>query len=262
MKNIQIKKRIGLVGFTVMTLLLTGVFSAQAHFPWINLEDSSLSTGRNVKWTIGWGHRFPVAGLMNKSAVGEMFVIGPDGGKITAESVNELQFQSSEGLSAPGAYIVAVSRAAGFYTKTTEGSKRQSKKGLENVLSCSYSNSYMKAIANVGGEAGPVDAPAGHEMEIIPLVNPATLKVGDFLPFKAVLKGKPYKGDFSATYAGFSPENNVFAYSSSTNAEGHGKIKILSSGAWLITMTVKEPFADPEECDVQSFRASLTFDVL
>ncbi len=262
MKKILKNKRVGLTVIAATTLLFTGAFSAQAHFPWINLEDSALSTGRNVKWTIGWGHRFPVAGLMNKSAVGEMVVIGPDGSKMAAESVNEMQFQSSEGLSAPGAYIIAVSRAASFYTKTTEGSKRQSKKGLENVLSCSYSNSYMKAVANVGGEAGPVDAPVGHEMEIIPLVNPATLKVGDFLHFKAMFKGKPYKGDFSATYAGFSPENNVFAYSSSTNAEGHGKIKILSSGAWLITMTLKEPFADPEECDVQSFRSSLTFDVL
>ncbi len=251
--------------FTLLTtaaIIAGTVLSAQAHFPWINMEDSNLAAGRNLKWTIGWGHRFPLSGLMKADAVGEMAIIGPDGsGKIGAEAVNDLQFQSSEGLTAPGAYIIAMSRAASFYTKTTEGSKRQSKKGLDNVLSCSRSNSFMKAIANVDGSTGTVDTVVGHAIEIVPLVNPATLRVGDFLPFRVFYKDQPLKTAFYATYAGFSNDNGVFAYTAGTDKDGYGTVNILHSGAWLVTVSLKEPFADPEECDVESFRSALTFEI-
>ncbi|MCB2215555.1 DUF4198 domain-containing protein [Desulfofustis glycolicus] len=247
---------------TAAAIIAGTALSAQAHFPWINMEDSNLAAGRNLKWTIGWGHRFPLSGLMSADAVGEMAIIGPDGaGKIGAEAVNDLQFQSIEGPSQPGAYIIAMSRATSFYTKTTEGSKRQSKKGLDNVLSCSRSNSFMKAIANVDGSNGTVDTVVGHAIEIVPLVNPAKLRVGDFLPFRVLYQDQPLKTEFYATYAGFSNDNGVFAYAAGTDKDGYGTVKILHSGAWLVTVSLKEPFADPEECDVESFRSALTFEI-
>lgn len=48
-----------LITLAAATLLVATVVSAQAHFPWINMEDSNLVSGRNLKWTVGWGHRFP-----------------------------------------------------------------------------------------------------------------------------------------------------------------------------------------------------------
>lgn len=246
---------------TVLITALLAAIPAYAHFPWINLEDAAIDTGKHLTWTIGWGHRFPMAGFMKGEEVENMIVLGPGGAKTSATSLSELQFQSPEALAQPGAYIVAVTRKGGFYTKTTEGGKRQSKKGLENALRCSRSNSGMKAIANVGGADGKVDLVAGHPMEIVPLANPAGLRVGDFLPFQVLLKGKPYNGDFLATYAGFSTEQNVFAYAARTDKNGMGKVKILAAGAWLIKVDYEEPYADPSECDVESFGATCTFEV-
>jgi len=247
---------------TVFFLLVCTALSAHAHFPWINLEDGAIATGKELKWSVGWGHRFPLAGFMKGEDVAEMLVLGPDGNtKIEAASASELEFKSSQGLSKPGAYIVAGKRKVGFYTRTTEGSKSQSKKGLSNVISCSRSNSFMKSIANVDTATGKVDTVVGHAMEIVPLVNPASLRVGDYLPIRVMLKGKPYNGEFLASYGGLSTENGVFAYAAGTDKEGLGKVRILHSGVWLIKVDFKEPFADLSECDVESYMANLTFEV-
>jgi uncharacterized GH25 family protein len=256
------RKRRFIIALAALSMILCTSLSVQAHFPWINLENGIISAGKNLKWTIGWGHRFPLAGFMKGTDMEEIVVIGPNGGsKTKADSISDLEFQSSVGLSQAGAYIVAGKRKTSFYTKTTEGGKRQSKKGLENVISCSRSHSFLKAIANVENTEGKVDTVVGHEIEIIPLTNPAALKVGDFLPIRIMLKGQPYSTDFFATYGGFSTENGVFAYSAKTDKNGLGKIKMLSSGAWLIKVNYNEPFADPQECDVESYLATLTFEV-
>ncbi|MFH0782375.1 MAG: DUF4198 domain-containing protein [Pseudomonadota bacterium] len=255
-------RRIVVVACTTLSILACTGLSARAHFPWINLEDGHISSDKNLKWTVGWGHRFPMAALMKEADVEAMVIIGPDGGgQSKAVSTSELEFQSAEGLGKAGAYLVAVKRKASFYTKTTEGSKRQSKVGLTNVLSCSRSNSFMKAVANVDTTNGKVDTVVGHAMEIIPLVNPASLRVGDYLPFRVLFKGKPYRTEFSATYGGFSTEDAVWAYAAGTDKDGLGKVKILSSGAWLIKVNLDEPFADPKECDKESYLATLTFEV-
>ncbi|MCB2218698.1 hypothetical protein [Desulfofustis glycolicus] len=64
---------------TAAAIIAGTALSAQAHFPWINMEDSALTAGRNLKWTVGWGHRFPLSGLMRADGVGNMAVIGPNG---------------------------------------------------------------------------------------------------------------------------------------------------------------------------------------
>jgi uncharacterized GH25 family protein len=250
------------IAFAGMLIILLAGPAARAHFPWINLEDGLIETGQTLGWTIGWGHRFPLAGFMAKDEVEEMAILGPNGaGKKTAASNSELQFKSAEALSQPGAYIVAVTRKAGFYTKTTEGGKRQSKKGLQNVIKCSRSHSCMKAIANVGQSDGKVDTTVGHPIEIIPLANPADLRPGDYLPIRVLLKGQPFSTTFHATYSGFSNENGVFAYTANTDKKGLGKLRILAPGAWLIKVDYEEPFKDPKECDVESYLGTLTFEV-
>jgi uncharacterized GH25 family protein len=250
--------------FASLSLLAVSVLPAHAHFPWINLEDGQIDVDRNLKWTVGWGHRFPISGMMKAENIEAMTVIGPDGsGQTKAIAASELEFQSESTLTKPGAYVVAMSRKPSFYTRTKGGSKRQSKAGLTDVISCSHGNSFMKAVANVGsaGSGGKVDAVAGHAMEIVPLANPASLKVGDFLPFKVLFKGKPHSGEFFATYSGFSTENGVWAYAATTDKEGMGKLKILHSGAWLLKVDTEEAYADPKECDKESYLADLTFEV-
>lgn len=60
-------------------------------------------------------------------------------------------------LKKEGTYLALAKRKEGFFTKTTEGYKRQSKKGLKNVVQCGYYGMYAKAIVDVEKGEGKID---------------------------------------------------------------------------------------------------------
>ncbi len=247
----------------IALLGMSGLFcgQAQAHFPWINLADYTPETGQSVKISIGWGHHYPFGGFLKKEDLENIFLIAPNGTKVPIISTSVLEFESGESLVTPGAYIIAAKRKPGFYTKTTEGGKRQNKVGLKNVIRCSHSQMCMKAIVNVGDGKGKVDTPVGQPMEIILLRNPVDLRAGEYLPVRVLLHGKPFKGRIFATYAGFSTEKDVFAYTATTGRNGKGMIRILQPGVWMIKTEHQDPYPDSKKCDVESYIATLTFEV-
>ena len=152
-------KTLGVLGLSLA--LIVGVFSipASAHFMWINAGDYTPSTERPVKLTIGWGHAFasPVGSVLHKQkGLDKIYMLDPNGRKLKIEPVNEIDFKVEGPLKKEGAYLVVAKRKEGFRTKTTEGTKRQSKKGLKNVIQCSYSGGYAKAIVDVGKGGGEI----------------------------------------------------------------------------------------------------------
>lgn len=258
------KKR-SFIHFTVATcsMLLALFFApltAHAHFPWITLTDFTPQKGASLLMTIGWGHHYPLGGFLKENALKDIVLIGP--GKNTPNIIytSEVELQSESGLSREGTYIVAAQRKAGFYTKTAQGGKPMSKKGLDNVIRCSFSHMCMKAVANVG-KGTQADAVVGHPLEIIPLKNPVDLRTGDYLPIRVLLNGKPYHGEVFATYAGFSTDKNTFAYATATDKKGQARIRILQQGIWMMKVAYEVPYPDPQECDVQSYIATLTLKV-
>jgi uncharacterized GH25 family protein len=252
--------RFACVTSSLLLALLLFPFAAHAHFPWINLTDYTPDKGSGLSLTIGWGHHYPLDGFLKENALEDITLIGPD--KTTPKIVynSEVELQSESGLSQEGTYIVAAQRKAGFYTKTAQGGKRRFKKGLDDVIRCSYSHMCMKAVANVG-KGTQVDTVVGHPIEIVPLQNPANLKVGDYLPIRVLLDGKPCSSEVFATYMGFSTEKNTFAYATKTDKKGHARIRILQHGIWMIKVAHESPFPDPQECDVQSYIGTLTLKV-
>ena len=241
--------------------LVSLCIEADAHYPWINLADYTPEPGEAFKITIGWGHHYPLDGFLKRDDLENISIIGQGKTKHDVKTSSEVEFQSEESIHEQGVYIIAAKRKAGFYTKTTEGGKMRSKIGLKNIIRCSHSHMCMKAVVNVGKERGKVDTSIGHPMEIIPLQNPAELRAGDYMPVQVLLKGKPFKGNIYATYIGFSTQKNTFAYTTSTDKKGKGEIKLLCSGVWMIKADQEEPYPDQSECDVESFVATLTFEV-
>ncbi|CAK8724229.1 DUF4198 domain-containing protein [Candidatus Electrothrix laxa] len=253
-----------IIAATVLSIGLSGLFSslALAHYPWINADDYSPHTGETPKLTVGWGHRYPLGSFLRMENVENMSLRNPTGLEIPLQIIDAAEFKPGEALEKAGMYTVAALRKSGFYTKTTEGGKRQSKEGLKNVIKCSRSHMASKALLAVGDAAINMDInPVGHPLEIIPRVNPAALRAGDDLPVQVLLKGKPYSGRIFATYMGFSTEKDVFAYTAKTDRQGIGKIHLLQSGIWLIKAEYEEPYPDQNVCDVESFSATLTLEV-
>ena len=246
--------------------LIVGVFfiPASAHFMWINAGDYTPSTEKPIKLTIGWGHGFGSSAgnvLHEQKGLDKIYMLDPNGRKLKIEPINEIDFKVERPLKKEGVYLVVAKRKEGFRTKTTDGYKNQSKKGLKNVIQSSYSGGYAKAIVDVGKGGGEIfSRPVGHALEIVPLKDPASLKEGDYLPVKVLYNSKPLRAELYATYVGFSTEG-AWAYTVKTDKKGVGRIKILKSGIWLIKIGHKAPYPDPEECDQYSYSATLTFEV-
>lgn len=252
--------KIILVVFILSFIALTPGL-ASAHFPWINVEDFSPDQGSNLSMTIGYGHAYPFAGFLSKDKVESLLLRGPVEKTPDIHFTSDFEIKSSESLSAPGVYVVTASKNPGFYTKTIEGGKQTSRKGLKNVIKCSYSHNFMKAIVNVGDGPGRVDAPCGHVIEIIPMKNPKVLHAGDTLPVKVLYKGKPWAGEIFATYAGFSTEKDAWSQKVKTDRDGTAKIHLKHGGYWLLKVAHDEKYPDPSECDNESYIASLTFEL-
>ena len=257
-------KQLGILGLCLALVLGVTCYQASAHDPWLEVRDYTPTAGEDITLTIANGHHFPSHGFMAKEDLEEIYILDNKAKKIELRDYSDVEFRGEKPLKDEGTYLVVAEKKGGFFTNTTKGYKRgQSKKGLKNVIECSYSKKYTKAIVNVGkGEGKTFSKALGHELEIIPLENPGNLTEKDYLPVKVILKGKPvpYNHVF-ATYSGFSTEKNTFAYATKTNKDGIAKIKILKARAGMIATYYKEAYPDPEECDQYKLTSTLTFEV-
>ena len=257
--------RIAFLACRILSLLFVlGVSTAQAHYLWLNADDYRPVAKNLPLFSVGWGHNFysPVGDILtDHEMLAEVSLIEPNGKKMALDRVNGFQYQANHQY-APGVYLAATGIKERFSTKTEEGYKSQSKKGLSNVLSSRYLGMYAKAIINVGetGEAANLSVPLGTALEVVPLSNPATLRAGDFFRFTLLYQGKPLAEEMNATYAGFSP-HNAWPYTCRTDKDGLGAVRILQPGVWVIKANHKAPYPNPEEADEYSYTASLTFEV-
>jgi uncharacterized GH25 family protein len=233
---------------------------AQAHFPWIEAESPSPAAKSAPSIRLGWGHRFPAEEFLKLEELEELFLLAANGEKIplTPKSATEFALQ---GKVAAGSHLVAGQRRSGFYTKTTEGGRKASKKGLDNAVKCSWSTMSMKAVVNVGAGNGAVDRVVGQPLEIVPLADPAGLKTGDTMPLRVLFRGQPFGGEITAVYHGFADRKEIEAGRVATDQAGFGRLRLAAPGVWLLRVRHELPFRQPEECDVESYVATLTFQV-
>ena len=246
-----------LMRITVIAGGLAAATAAQAHYPWLMASSFAPAEGRAATVYPSWGHAFPFEGFMASDRVGSIEIVSPDGKKTALEA-------SGAGYATPelaaGTYVVLGSQKGGFHTRTKQGSKRQSKEGLSDVIRCSYSSNNMKTILNVGKGNGAVDQRFDQPLEIVPLSNPAELGTGDYMDVQITMRGEPYSGMVFATYAGFSTEG-AYAYTVEADNQGKASIRILHPGQWLVRAKVEQPYPDQAVCDVESYTTTLTFAV-
>lgn len=242
-------------------LLLLSSAAAQAHYPWLMASNYTPPVGSSMTAFIGWGHSFPLEGFMPNDRLADIALVGPDGKKLALDPKADVGYATEE-LKAAGSYVLLATQSSSFFTRTTQGNRRQSKEGLDGVLGCSYSSNNMKAILSVGGdkEMGQAGKRHGQILEIVPLSNPVKLRVGDFMDVQVFVRDQPYEGMVFATYAGFSNEG-AYAYAIEADNEGKASIRILHPGKWLIRTNVRQPYPDTKVCDVESYTTTLTFQV-
>jgi len=243
-----------------------GATTALAHDTWVFMKDYTLTKPATAALGVVSSHVFiiPAKEFVTPDKVEKVFFLGPDGSETAAIPAEKNAFQSKNALKTSGTHLAVAVSPPGFSSKTTEGYKQgKTKKDLKDVVSCSYSEKFSKALFTVGAAGGDVFSKTlGHSLEIIPLQDPTSMKVGDVVSIKVLSQGKPLPSTtVSGVYAGFSEEPATFAYTTSTNKEGIAKIKLIHNGTWLLLVKQKSDYPDTTVCDTKSFSAALTFNV-
>lgn len=257
-------RQLGVLGLCLTLILGATCYQVSAHDLWLEVRDYTADAGEDITLTLGYGHYLPAREFMSNVDLEEIYILDNKGNRIGLGSYSDVEFKGEKPLKEEGTYLVVAEKKGSFFTKTTKGYKRgQSKKGLKNVIECSYSKKYTKAIVNVGkGGGNTFSKVLGHDLEIIPLENPGNLAEGDYFSVKVTFKGEPLQySHVFATYSGFSTEKNTFAYATKTNTDGIAKIKMLRSGVWLVATYYKDAYPDTKECDYYQFTSTLTFEV-
>ena len=156
---------------------------------------------------------------------------------ITAEE-GVLHLSSEFTLPDDGTAWIAAHRLAQTRHMTPDGPVLGAKADLSpetaaQVLSSRSTEKFTKLLLNPSADDRTFSEPLGDMLEIIPLDNPAGLKVGDEIRVKALYDGKPIILPVYATYLDFSDQKMTFAFYTETT-DPEPRVKITAPGLWFV----------------------------
>ncbi|WP_421937455.1 DUF4198 domain-containing protein [Phenylobacterium sp.] len=178
-------------------------------------------------------------------------------------------------VAAPGTYVVGVSTAPKIIELSADNFEeylqhdgiedtlkaRQAEKGPRTPVRERYSK-HVKTILQVG-EALTDDyaRPLGFPAEILLAQNPTTVKVGDTLALRTLIKDQPMAGQLVyASYEG-APNGSGHAGAAKlrTDAGGGASFKVTAAGRWYITLINMQKATG--EATYESNWSTLTFEI-
>jgi uncharacterized GH25 family protein len=131
-------------------------------------------------------------------------------------------------------------------------------KGLLEEDAVELYSKYPKALVQAGDIlTDNVTKPLGLTVELVPLVNPYALEVGDELPVMFLFRGVPVAGvEVSWSYPG---KGETFAGTVATDGEGKAVIPLENAGSYVIRAIQMLPVEEKAH-SWESYWASLTFE--
>lgn len=139
----------------------------------------------------------------------------------------------------------------GYWTKTTEGSKNVSKKGIPEYLSSSHSVKYSKSVFAWGDK---LLKPMGQKMEIVPAARPAAGADSVLFGVTVFFEGKPASGVPVSAGSGHDAKDT-------TDAKGMAEVKVSAKGPNLIVASRKIPLSGNPDADTLSISGALFLDI-
>lgn len=164
-------------------------------------------------------------------------------------------------LKAGEAAIIEGHRLPMLWSETPQGGAEGGRSVNKDAITAGSYEKYVKLLLAVDGNTDGFDKVLGHKLEIVPISNPLTAKVGDELQFKVLLNGKPAAFDtVEATYDGFTDIPGAWAYSAAPVQHGLAIVKITAPGLWIVRVGITLP-NKTAEYDEEVLRAILIFPV-
>ncbi len=250
--------RLALAVFAATTAGLA--LPAAAHEFIVKPAASTVAAGSMMPYVAASSHKFMVSEELEDAAdvKGKLLADGKRTPLKMTVSKNELYFEG-ETKAPAGTFMLLGHRAPQIWATTPDGTKRNAGKtpGATNIRQI---EKFSKAIVNASAKDQSFAQPAGDKLEIVPVTNPASAKVGDEITVKVLYKGQPLATNVWATYDGFSKRDNTYAYFTEGSADGTATVKLTKAGTWMVRVEHSAPENNP---DYQRYtgRAVLVFAV-
>ncbi len=231
---------------------------ACAHDVWLTLDGDAAS--RRV--IVNYGHpndRPPafVDKVLDLAAIDADKMTSLLPGLSAAEAKGH-QVAASKPFADSGHLLLAARYDNGFWTKLADGETRNVTRRLgAGATESLWSGKFAKAISGPGAPFGQI---LGHELELVPLSDPALVKSGDTLRLRVLFRGKPLPGADIERGDGVTvvPESDIPKFM--TDADGIAAVPIVSIGAHLLVIDHRvSPSQTPDQANVDLFNATLWF---
>lgn len=247
--------------------------NAQAHRVWVSADHTH--GGEILKAELGYGE-FPEMSPIAQDRLAifskPMQLFGPDGKQdLVQKGQFNYQYQSKKPLP-EGSYLVAAVYQPTFWSQNAHGWKQADMTKIDNATYCEQTRMYGKSVVNVGHNSADtriVTRPIGHTLEIVPLDNPANIRVGERFKVKVLFNGEPLPNvAVTATFDGFDNSDRhkthkveAQAFYDLTGDDGTVDVIPLRQGFWKVAVEHKTEYPNQKICQKLAAYSTLTFQI-
>ena len=258
----------------VASLLCTASL-AQAHDLWVTAP-ATLSPSETLKADLSYSHDFPYPDEIPADRLHifePLHITSPDGTRKDLVQQGKNYQYVSESQLAKGSYVITANYRPTFWSEFADDTWAQGDLTKNpTAVACQQAQMFGKSIVVVdGGEnLEAIRRPIGQELEIVPLANPNSAKMGKLFPVRVLFQGKPLADeivtatadtialmDEEATHDHREPQ----IFSGKTDKEGKVNIIPLVEGFWKVKVKHKTPFANQKQCHENSLSATLAMQI-
>ena len=249
------------------TVLFAVPYTMMAHDLFMIADSWTPKPGERVNVKIVAGHNFPEGSLLPMADKMKVNLMSPDGKMSPLTLKADGIYQVASFTPQVAGENIVMSEYQFFSTKTKAGKYINFPKSevKEPIDSATYISRSSKIIVGTGGKNAM--KPTGMDFEIVPQVDPTTIKSDGLLPVQILYKGKPVvperneEIDVKAVYAGFQTDEDTYAFAGHTDKDGMVRVKITQPGTWMIMVERRIPTADSAKADSELYGATLTFHI-
>lgn len=193
----------------------------------------------------------------------ELDAFAPDGKKLSfrdgvkADGVGLLTTGPNEVKQQDGTWLIASRYDNGFYVHTADGRPLATTKlDFPAAKDSAHYFKFSKALLRIGHSSPGAERVIGHRLELVPHVDPFSLKPGDHLPIEVLFDGKPLAG--VPVEVG---DDKAAAIGELAKTDGTGivQLPIRSAGWYRIAVDRRVPSHFPELFAEDDYTATLTF---
>lgn len=247
------------------TCLLAAIASASwtglasAHDIWITLAGPAAAR----RAVINYGHPYDRDPTVADKII-DIFAMSANGRQslmkgLTFEREGQWYVVETQPFHDDDPTLFAVRYDNGYWVKTADGYRNATKREVPDALGSLWSVKFGKALS---GPGAPWDKVLGHELEIVPLSDPLTVKPGQTLRLRVLFRGKPLAGGKVERGDGLTPvpEDDIPRFT--TDADGVAAIPIVKAGPTQLAIDHEvSPSATPDLATVDMFNATLCYQI-